>query len=190
MKLPRRHLYIIAALVLCVVAALAVRVATDRTAPATAPQQPALRSGVTGTVVRVVDGDTIDVRLAGGTTERVRLIGVDTPEAVDPRRPVQCFGPEASARARDLLLRQQVTLELDPSQGERDRYGRLLAYVFLPNGRNAAEVLIAEGYGREYTFAAPYKYRSRFRVAEAAARAQGAGLWSPATCAGRTTRAA
>jgi micrococcal nuclease len=86
-------------------------------------------AAIPGTVINVVDGDTVDVRLDGGRTERIRLIGIDTPEVVDPRTAVQCFGREASAHAHKLLDGQQVSLEMDPSQGERDIYGRLLAYV-------------------------------------------------------------
>ena len=70
------------------------------------------------TVVRVVDGDTVDVQMQDAGVERIRLIGIDTPEVVDPRKPVQCFGREASAHAHELLDGQSVALELDPSQGE------------------------------------------------------------------------
>jgi len=110
------------------------------------------------TVVRVVDGDTVDVQLEGGAIERIRLIGIDTPEVVDPRKPVQCFGREASAHAHELLDSQGVTVELDSSQGERDIYGRLLAYVWLPDGRNFGEVMIADGFAHEYTYDQPYAY--------------------------------
>lgn len=79
------------------------------------------------TVRRVIDGDTIEVEFEDGAVARVRLIGVDTPETVDPRRPVQCFGAEASARTRELLDGQRVWLERDVSQ--TDRFGRLLRYV-------------------------------------------------------------
>src|SRR5215216_3683085 len=91
---------------------------------------------IPGTVINVVDGDTVDVQFADGGTERIRLIGIDTPEVVDPHEPVQCFGREASARAHDLLDGRAVLVELDPTQGERDRYGRLLAYLWLSDGRN------------------------------------------------------
>ena len=84
------------------------------------------------TVDRVVDGDTIDVAIDGGVAS-IRMIGVNTPEVVDPRKPVQCFGLEASARAHELLDNAQVRLELDPTQDTYDKYGRVLAYVFLPD---------------------------------------------------------
>jgi micrococcal nuclease len=138
------------------------------------------------TVVDVVDGDTIKV----STGETLRLIGVDTPETRDPRRPVQCFGREASARAHALLDGARVRLEHDPTQGRVDRYGRTLAYVWLPDGRLYNETIIAEGYAHEYTYAIPYRYRDAFRAAERAARAAGRGLWSPATCAGDTEQPA
>ncbi len=141
-------------------------------------------------VVRVVDGDTVDVQFGDGTTDRVRLIGIDTPEVVDPRKPVQCFGREASAHAHDLLDGQAVSIELDASQGERDVFGRLLAYVWLPDGRNFGEVMIGDGYAHEYTYDLPYAYRDLFKVAQDAAIDNQAGLWSPASCAGDTEQPA
>ena len=93
-----------------------------RTSTAAAPTAP-----LDATVVRVVDGDTIDLRF-GGTTERVRLIGIDTPETVKPNTPVQCYGPEASAHTKALLPKgTAVTVERDLEP--RDTYGRLLLYV-------------------------------------------------------------
>jgi endonuclease YncB( thermonuclease family) len=141
-------------------------------------------------VMRVVDGDTVDVRLEDGTTERIRLIGIDTPEVVDPRKPVQCFGREASQYAHELLDGQTVSLELDASQGERDVYGRLLAYLWLTDGRNFGEVMIGGGFAHEYTYNRPYAYLESFRAAQDAATAGELGLWSPATCAGDTERPA
>src|SRR3990167_8352111 len=82
-------------------------------------------------VVKVVDGDTIVISL-NGKNETVRLIGVDTPETVDPRTTVQCFGNEASNEVKKILGAQYVRIEMDASQGERDKYGRLLAYVYAP----------------------------------------------------------
>lgn len=132
-------------------------------------------------VVHVVDGDTIDVQK--GKRVRVRFIGVDTPEVVDPRKPVQCFGEEASQETHALLDGKNVRLETDPSQGTYDIYGRLLAYVFLSDGTSIDEYLIAQGYGHEYTFRVPYKYQKEFKAAEAAAREAGRGLWAPGACA-------
>ncbi|HEY8368526.1 MAG TPA: thermonuclease family protein [Thermodesulfobacteriota bacterium] len=151
----------------------------------TGPATPALGESIhrePGTVLRVVDGDTVDVQL-GGRRERLRLIGLNTPETVDPRRPVECFGREASAKAKALLpAGTRVYVEQDPQQGQRDRYGRLLAYLILPDGRNFAEVMIADGYGFEYTYRLPYRYQERFRAAQARARAEQRGLWAPSAC--------
>ena len=125
-----------------------------------------------------------------GTNVTIRLIGVDTPETVDPRKPVQCFGKEASDKAKQMLTGQRVRIEEDPSQGTYDKYGRLLAYIFLPDGTLFDEYLIAEGYGHEYTYDTPYKYQKEFRAAETDARVEKKGLWANDTCAGNTTKPA
>lgn len=146
---------------------------------------PAMPEGlVRAQVERVIDGDTIAV-LIDGRSERVRMIGIDTPESVHPSQPVECFGREASAYAAELMSGQVVYLEEDPSQDSRDRYGRMLRYVWLEDGRLVNLVMIAEGYAFEYTFETPYKYQGAFQQAEQTARAQEAGLWSPATCDGQ-----
>jgi micrococcal nuclease len=137
-------------------------------------------------VSSVVDGDTIKVNIAG-TVETIRLIGIDTPEVVDPRKPVQCFGVEASNKAKELLTGQSVRLETDPTQGERDIYGRLLRYVFLSDGTNFNKLMIQEGYAYEYTYNLPYKYQNEFKQAESYARENNLGLWSPDTCNGVAT---
>ena len=134
-------------------------------------------------VVKVVDGDTIDVKI-DGKVERLRLIGMDTPETVDPRKPVQCFGLEASKKAKELLLGQSIALERDSSQGERDKYKRLLRYVFLLDGTNFNKYMISEGYAHEYTYDKPYKYQLEFKQAERVARNNNKGLWSLETCSG------
>jgi micrococcal nuclease len=123
---------------------------------------------------RVVDGDTVVIN--GG--EKVRLIGLNTPETVDPKRPVECFGPEASSEAKKILTGQTVRLETDPSQDARDKYGRLLAYVFLEDGTNFDEFMIENGYGYEYTYRTAYKYQKEFKAAEKEAQANGRGLWA------------
>lgn len=134
-------------------------------------------------VVKVVDGDTIDVDI-DGETSRLRLIGIDTPETVDPRKPVQCFGIAASNKAKELLSNRFVTLEADESQGNKDKYGRLLRYVFLPDGTNYGLFMISEGYAHEYTYNLPYKYQAEFKQAEIDAVNGNKGLWSPDTCSG------
>ena len=133
-------------------------------------------------VVSVVDGDTVKVRM-GGRVESVRLIGIDAPETNAPGRPVQCFGPEASAKAAELLGRKTVRLEFDESQGRRDRFDRLLAYVWVGDVL-ANEWMIRQGYAREFTFNEPYRYQQTFKMAEDEARAAGRGLWAADTCSG------
>lgn len=137
-------------------------------------------------VSSVVDGDTIKVNI-NGTVETLRLIGIDTPEVVDPRKPVQCFGVEASNKAKELLTGAKVRLETDPTQGERDVYGRLLRYVFLSDGTNFDKLMIEQGYAYEYTYNLPYKYQTEFKQAETYARTNKLGLWADNTCAGLAT---
>ncbi|MBU6334390.1 MAG: thermonuclease family protein [Chloroflexi bacterium] len=155
-------------------------------APTSAPAAPAPGSAspgdrVTGTVSRVIDGDTIDVAV-GGDTVRIRLIGVDTPESVHPSKPVECYGREASAFLRELVQGRAVSLEIDPSQDEVDRYGRWLRYIWLDGGTLVNREIIARGYGFEYTFRTPHAYRDEFRAAEAQARDAGLGMWAPDAC--------
>lgn len=129
----------------------------------------------------VIDGDTIKLTI-GETIETVRLIGVDTPETVHPSQPVECFGKEASKKTGELLSGTMVIIEKDLSQNERDKYGRLLAYVFLPDGTNLNQKLIADGYAYEYTYNLPYKYQSEFKQAETDARNSKRGLWAEGVC--------
>lgn len=128
-------------------------------------------------VSRVVDGDTIDI-LQDGKIFRARLIGINAPETVDPKKPVECFGREASDKLRSLLAGRQVRLEIDGSQERYDKYGRLLAYVFLPDGTNVNLAMVQKGFAREYTYHSPYKFQKEFRAAEAAAESLRVGLWS------------
>lgn len=148
------------------------------------PRRPHRPRTVSYAVLRVVDGDTLQVARHGVTT--VRVIGIDTPETVDPRKPVECFGPQASARARRLLGGTRVRLTLDPTQGSVDKYGRTLAYVTLADGRDYGLTMIRGGFAREYTYDTPYQRQAIYRRAERAARARQRGLWSPATCNGNT----
>ena len=124
-------------------------------------------------VTRVVDGDTIHVSL-GGRDYTVRYIGLDTPETVDPRRPVQPFGKEASDRNKQLVEGKIVTLEKDVS--ETDRFGRLLRYVYV-DGRMVNATLVEEGYARAATFPPDVKYQELFRRLEQEAREVKRGLW-------------
>jgi len=137
-------------------------------------------------VLRVIDGDTIEIEDLG----KVRLIGIDTPETVDPRKPVQCFGKEASGKAKEMLLGKKVHLESDPTQGDKDKYNRALRYVFLEDGTNFNKWMIENGYAHEYTYNIPYKYQREFKDAEKSARDNNRGLWASDTCAGNTNPAA
>ncbi|MBU0580400.1 MAG: thermonuclease family protein [Candidatus Margulisbacteria bacterium] len=141
-------------------------------------------------VINVIDGDTIKVDI-NGKTETLRLIGIDTPETLDPRKPVQCFAIEASNKAKEILSGKNVSLEADSTQGERDKYSRLLRYVFLEDGTLYNQYMIEEGYAHEYTYQSnPYKYQTAFKEAEKNAREQGKGLWDINTCNGDTTQPA
>lgn len=141
-------------------------------------------------VLSVVDGDTIKVDI-DGKTETLRLIGLDTPETLDPRKPVQCFATEASNKAKEILTDKNVRLEADPTQGERDIYDRLLRYIFLEDGTFYNKLMIEEGYAHEYTYQSnPYKYQLEFIDAENQARQAERGLWNRATCNGDTNQEA
>ncbi len=136
-------------------------------------------------VVKVVDGDTIDIEL-DGEVERLRLIGINTPETVDPRKPVECFGREASDKTKSLLSGKKVALESEQSQDERDKYGRLLRYVFLEDDTNFNLLMIREGYAYEYTYDLPYKYQVEFKQAQKYAEENNIGLWGK-ICEGQTS---
>lgn len=138
-------------------------------------------------VVKVVDGDTIDVNI-DWKTERIRLIGLDTPEIVDPRTTVQCFGQESSTKAHELLDGKKVALETDATQGERDKYDRLLRYVFIENNTDFSKSMIENGFGHEYTYEIPYKRQVAYKEAQKQAESGKKGLWADTTCAGTTTR--
>ena len=121
-------------------------------------------------VSRVIDGDTI--QLSNG--EKVRYIGIDAPETKDPRKPVECFGEEAYQKNRELVLGKRVRLEKDVS--ERDKFGRLLRYVWVGDKMVNLE-LIKEGYARVYTVPPDVKYQKLFQEAEQEARQFYRGLW-------------
>lgn len=132
-------------------------------------------------VIGVTDGDTATIAVHG-VNEKVRFIGIDTPEVDASRGAVECYGKEASDKTKELLTGAQVRIEIDPTQGERDTYGRLLAYVFLEDGTNVNQLLLKEGFAKEYTYNKVYKYQDEFRQAEAEARIAERGLWSNTNC--------
>jgi micrococcal nuclease len=127
-------------------------------------------------VTHDVDGDTIDVQL-GSQKEIVRFLGLDTPETHDPRKPVQCFGEAAAAHTKALLEGKNVRLEPDPTDSDRDKYGRLLRYVYLPDGTLVNAELIRDGYAFAYTVF-PLTKLDDFRALEADARQNNRGLWA------------
>ncbi len=139
----------------------------------------------TSKVIKVVDGDTVTVE-TNGVRETIRIIGINTPETVDPRKPVECFGQEASSRAHTLLDNQTVTLEADSTQGERDKYDRLLRYVFLPDGSDFGKQMISEGYAYEYTYSTPYKYQQDYKTSQSDAENAERGLWADGVCSDAT----
>ncbi len=133
-------------------------------------------------VLKVIDGDTVNVEI-GGKSQTIRLIGIDSPETVDPRKPVQCFGKEASNKAKELLTEKSVNLEADPTQGDKDKYDRLLRYIYLENGMSVNKYMISEGYAHEYTYQNnPYKYQAEYIRAEQSAREGKKGLWADNAC--------
>ena len=145
-----------------------------------------------GSVSDVVDGDTIKV-VSRGFETTVRLIGIDTPETRRPGGFVQCFGPAATRRTKSLLpLGLDVRLVGDPTQDVRDRYGRLLAYVYRPGTSGARGSvnyeLVAAGYAKVYVYrGVPFRYAQPFQSAQASARRRRAGLWG-VPCHGNTTQ--
>lgn len=135
---------------------------------------------VSGT--EVIDGDTIRVQL-DDKDESVRVVGIDTPETVDPRQPVECMGEEASDRMRELVENRRVRLEPDPTQSDRDRYGRLLRYVFLEDDTDAGLTLIEEGYAQSVNYGSQEHERYLiYEEAENKAREANRGLWNNELC--------
>ncbi len=121
-------------------------------------------------VTRVVDGDTIEIE--GG--EKIRYIGIDTPETVDPRKPVQCFGIEASKKNKELVEGKIVRLEKDIT--DRDKYSRLLRYVWVDDLFINLE-LVKQGFASSYSYPPDIKYQKEFLAAETEAREAERGLW-------------
>jgi micrococcal nuclease len=139
------------------------------------------RFALHGTVTRVVDGDTVHVRLASGADERVRLIGIDTPEVG------RCGAAAATALARRLADGRAVVLLGDPTQATRDRYGRLLAYVWISGAGDLGYQQLAHGLARVYVYDRAFERLPAYRRAEAAGRALPHGIWR--ACARAAPRA-
>jgi micrococcal nuclease len=167
----RRALQLLAVALAAVLSGACAHATATKTAAQ--PGQPA----GTATVERVVDGDTIIVHV-DGRRERVRFIGMDTPESVKPNTPVQCFAIEASNRTKSLLpAGSPVRLVGDVEQ--RDKYKRLLAYVYRQRDNLFVNLsLVQDGYAQPYTFPPNVAHTNEFVAAAADARQAGRGLWS------------
>lgn len=159
------------------IAAVAAIIATH-TATQANTDSTALESGSSSEqqVVAVVDGDTIKTIDGTGTENRVRIIGIDTPEIGRGGAADECYAQEARTVLASFVDGQTVELVTDPSQGDVDKYGRLLRHVHTDAG-NIAQLLLEQGAAHEYTYDDPYLGQTEFRAAEAAARDAGNGLW-------------
>lgn len=144
-------------------------------------------SSTNALVVQVVDGDTIKVIIDGtSTTDTIRFLGINTPESVDPRRPVECFGKEASAKLKSLLDGQRVLLVEDVLADNRDKYNRLLRNVFTADGLDVNAYMVREGYAQAYvSFPQDPTRKKEIRALEAEAKEEGRGLWNFSTCNGK-----
>lgn len=127
-------------------------------------------------VTKVLDGDTFEIKVKNKNV-LVRMLGIDTPETLDPRKPVQCFGKEASDKTKELLLNHSVKLETDPTQSKTDRYNRILAYVYRDDNLFINKFLLKNGYAYEYTYNIPYQKQTEFKELEKSAREARHGLW-------------
>lgn len=142
------------------------------------------KEGVFYQVAGITDGDTLKVKI-GDKTEKVRVIGINTPETQNKK---QCFGKEASSKMQSLAQSKKVRLEADSSQDDRDRYGRLLRFVFLEDGTDIGKTLVSEGFAHEYIYSKPYKYASAYKLAESDAKTRALGFWAAETCGGNTNQ--
>lgn len=146
----------------------------------------AVSSTTNALVLHVMDGDTIEVQQDGESTpKKVRFLGVNTPESVDPRRPVQCFGKEASNFTKQLLSGKRILLKEDPLADDLDKYGRSLRNIFLDDGTDVNALLVKEGYAYEYTsFPQDKRRKLELKRLQGEAKQAKRGLWNPETCDG------
>ena len=132
-------------------------------------------------VDRVIDGDTIKVFI-DDKSETVRLIGINTPETVHPEKAVECFGAEASFKLKELLEGRNVYLKEDKTQNNKDKYNRLLRYVYRGDNLFINQWLIENGYAFEFTYEVPYIYQNEFIQAQNKAKIAKLGLWEDGVC--------
>lgn len=171
LKFKRRHKLTLTTLLVALLVAIGQHYGWFEQAAQTAQTtQPGLYK-----VISFSDGDTITVDM-NGSQETVRFIGVDTPETHDPRKAVQCFGQAAANFTKQLIGTNNVRLEADPLNTNRDRYNRLLRYVYLPNGTLVNSEIIKQGYGFAYT-SFPFTKTDEFKQLEKDARQANRGLW-------------
>ncbi len=137
-------------------------------------------------VVKVVDGDTITIKMdADGKEHKIRFLGINTPETVDPRKPVECFGKEASAKMHELADGKRVRLEPDPQADDQDKYGRLLRNVFLEDGTDLNAYMVREGFAYAYlSFPLDPLRKKELKNLENDAKMAKRGLWNPDACNG------
>lgn len=160
------------------------KVAQPQAAPSPSPtvaEQVSTPSAELFTVTKVADGDTIHVQNTSGSAT-VRLLGIDSPESVDPRKPVECFAKEASTELMQLLNGKTIRMEGDPTQSDHDRYDRLLRYIYLEDGSFINKRMIERGFAYEYTYDMPYQFQAEFKAAEKEATENKRGLWADESC--------
>ncbi|MDD2656860.1 MAG: thermonuclease family protein [Patescibacteria group bacterium] len=143
-------------------------------------EQTEITTSETYKVTRVVDGDTFKI-MYNGKEESVRLLGIDTPETVDPRKPMQCFGKEASNKMKNLVEGKIVRLESDETNDDKDKYDRLLRYAYLEDETFVNAEMVKQGYAYAY-LTYPFIYSKDFKEYENQARTQKLGLWADGVC--------
>jgi micrococcal nuclease len=129
----------------------------------------------------IYDGDTISI-LYKGRQKTIRLLGIDTPETVDPRKPIQCFGEQASLKTKELLNNRSISLVFNLNREQKDKYNRYLGYVYRDDGLDINKYLIENGYAREYTYGKPYDRQKEFKKLEKQAKEKSIGLWNIDNC--------
>lgn len=187
--MPKRLLAIGAAFVLLIAIVIMSEGRPTATEVLRRPQDDRTEPASTSTnafVIRAVDGDTLVVRLDEEPGEkRIRLLGINTPETVDPRKPVQCFGKEASKHMHELVDGKRILLVADPQADERDKYDRLLRNVFLADGTDVNAAMVRDGYAYAYlSFPLDPLRKRELKKLQEDAKLAGRGLWDPKTCNG------
>jgi len=162
-------------------------IAATTTEPEAKLPPAAVPTSTNALVVRDVDGDTIEARIDGEKDDvKIRFLGVNTPESVDPRKAVECFGKEASKHTKEILEGKRVRLDPDPQADEVDKYGRLLRNIVLEDGTDFNASLVRDGYAYAY-LDFPLNKQRKVQLANLQKEAEAAkrGLWNPTTCNGQ-----